>query len=105
PKTEAGRERSSRNALRHGLSAQKYLLPDEDAEAFAQFLEGLIADLQPVGTDDTELVEQIAHNRWRQRRVYRAEVGMFESESPDTPYYTFPDSIKTLGSHEANIRK
>jgi hypothetical protein len=36
PRTVAGKARSSRNALKHGLCASKLLVvPDEDAAAFA----------------------------------------------------------------------
>ena len=39
PKTDAGKARSSRNALKHGATA-KYLLPGESAQEFGQFSGG-----------------------------------------------------------------
>jgi len=38
PKTEAGRKRSSQNALKHGLTAQTLVLPTEDPAEFHQLL-------------------------------------------------------------------
>ena len=36
PKTAEGKARSARNALKHGLRAEKYVvLPEEDADEFA----------------------------------------------------------------------
>ena len=34
PKTEAGRQRSSQNALKHGLTAETLVLPTEDPAEF-----------------------------------------------------------------------
>jgi hypothetical protein len=34
PRTSVGKERSSRNALQHGLLARESVLPDEDGEEF-----------------------------------------------------------------------
>jgi hypothetical protein len=48
PRTAAGKARSSRNALKHGLCAQKILvLPDEDAAAFKALEAALQAELAP----------------------------------------------------------
>ena len=50
PRTLEGRARSARNALKHGMRAQKHLvLPDEDAAEFADLEAALIAELAPVG--------------------------------------------------------
>jgi hypothetical protein len=49
PRTEAGKARASRNALKHGLRAQKHLvLPEEDAAGFAEHEAALLAELAPV---------------------------------------------------------
>ena len=50
PKTPEGKARSARNALKHGLRAQKYVvLPDEDATEFAALEAALIDELAPQG--------------------------------------------------------
>ena len=44
PKTEAGKEQSRRNAVRHGLTAETVIGVLEDAEDYRQFEAAVIAD-------------------------------------------------------------
>jgi hypothetical protein len=39
PRTESGKQRSSQNALRHGLTARTAVLPTEDPEAYQRHLQ------------------------------------------------------------------
>ena len=39
PRTEAGKQRSSLNALRHGLTARTAVLPTEDPEAYQRHIQ------------------------------------------------------------------
>jgi hypothetical protein len=46
PRTAAGKARSARNALKHGLRAQKYVvLPEEGADEFAGLEAALTSSL------------------------------------------------------------
>ena len=53
PKTEAGRQRSSQNALKHGLTAQTLVLPTEDPDEFNQLLTSCLDQFQPDGPADS----------------------------------------------------
>jgi len=44
PKTEAGKQISSLNALRHGLTSQVVIMPNEDLEAYHRFTESFHND-------------------------------------------------------------
>jgi hypothetical protein len=67
PRTAAGKARSARNALRHGLCAIKHVvLPDEDAAAFAALEKALFEELAPAGALQTVLARQIVSAAWRQ---------------------------------------
>ena len=85
PKTLNGKARSSRNALKHGLRAQKHMvLPDEDAAEFEALEASLIDELAPDGVLQTLLVKRIAASAWRMGRAERIEVEIFaENALPD----------------------
>jgi hypothetical protein len=69
PKTPEGRARSSRNALKHGMRAEKHvLLPDEDGAEFAALEAALVAELAPVGALQAVLARRIAVAVWRLAR-------------------------------------
>jgi hypothetical protein len=81
PQTLEGKTRSSRNALRHGLCAEKFAVVDgESAEAFAAFEAALIADLAPDGALQTLLAGRIARAAWRLERAERIEAELFARE-------------------------
>jgi hypothetical protein len=70
PKTAAGKAAVGRNALKHGLlSSAPVVRQVESIEDWKQHVEALIADRQPEGYLETELVVRIAGFLWRLRRV------------------------------------
>jgi hypothetical protein len=77
PKTPEGKDAVRLNALKHGLLSQELLLPGEDEAALMGLTERLMADLQPEGTLEILLVEDIIVAHWRLRRFRRVEADMF----------------------------
>ena len=75
PKTDAGLAHSSRNALRHGLSATSTIVIEgiEDATEYEHLVSEVTADLGARGTVETLLCERIAQLFWRLARVTRYE--------------------------------
>lgn len=61
------------NAVKHGLFAQRLILPDENMDEYAQLIHGLVSSLNPVGILEQLLVEKIAVATWKQLRLTRAE--------------------------------
>jgi hypothetical protein len=79
PRTAAGKARSSQNALKHGLCAQKVMvLPDEDVAEFAALEAALLEELAPVGALQAALARRIVCATWRLERAERLEVEVFE---------------------------
>lgn len=76
PRTPEGKASSSRNALVHGLRAERHLLDGEDPTLFEALCGRLNAELAPDGTLETELVDRIANLMWRARRVPQFELAL-----------------------------
>jgi hypothetical protein len=79
PRTAVGKERSSRNALRHGLLADESVLPDEDGEEFDALAARIRQDLRPQGELEEFLCQRVINTTWRLIRAARIETGLFAS--------------------------
>jgi len=77
PRTPAGKARSSRNSLIHGLTAQKHFLSGEDSADLAGLLERFRAEWQPATQTQESLVERMAAAHWRLRHFVALEAGIF----------------------------
>lgn len=87
PMTEEGRRRSSRNALKHGLTAEQVTINKEEARQFQAFRDDVLANLSPEGAIEEQLAERIAICWWRLRRVYCLEVGILRAGENPGPYF------------------
>jgi hypothetical protein len=77
PRTEAGKAKSSLNAVKTGLTGRTVLLPSEDAEAYETHLLQYLEAFAPVGARETELVQSLADTQWRLNRIPSLENGIF----------------------------
>jgi hypothetical protein len=77
PHTEAGRNRSRMNALRHGITGQVTTMTDEDRAAHDQFSNALMQDLAPDGAMETQLAQRVATDSWRLNRISAIEDNLF----------------------------
>ncbi|ODR95912.1 hypothetical protein AUC70_03380 [Methyloceanibacter stevinii] len=73
PKTQIGKARSRQNAWKHGLTAEEIVIRGETPDDFNVFRDGLMADFDPQGTMECELVDRLAGLLWRLRRVPSVE--------------------------------
>ena len=73
PQSQSGKSRASRNALKHGLSAEQVVMFDEDPAVFEALRSDLFAHFQPTDPVADHLVEQVAACIWRLRRVPEIE--------------------------------
>ena len=76
PRTEEGKKRTSRNALKHGFRAKDPLIPGEDPEEFARHNAELMNDLGPASVVEQNLVEQLVDITWRLKRFGRIEAAV-----------------------------
>ena len=81
PTTPEGKEASSRNSLKHGLTSRKtFILQTESPDEYREFLAEHIAIHQPATPPEKELVDQMAIARWRIRRFVGAETVLIDCE-------------------------
>jgi hypothetical protein len=82
PITPAGKEKSSRNSLQHGLTADNgnILLDCEDPNQFDQASNKLLAILKPATPEEEDIVEEMVAARWRIRRMWSIETGLLNAE-------------------------
>lgn len=75
PRTELGKQRSSRNAIRHGIFSESTLLKGESRAEFESLRIELWEALRPEGRLEELLVDKLASISWRYRRFLLAETG------------------------------
>ena len=86
PRTSAGKNRTKHNALKHGISSKVALLKTESRSEFERLFKGLHDDFRPEGKLQGILVEHLAIDLWRRRRVRTAEVAEIENGIAFVPW-------------------
>jgi hypothetical protein len=76
PRTPGGKERSSHNALRHGLTGRIVVLPSEDINIYHAFCKELMADLAPETPIERQYAQTFCDTQWRLNRARSLEDSM-----------------------------
>src|SRR5580658_7446095 len=124
PKTPEGKQRSSLNALRHGLTGQTVLLPGEDPNLFQDFCASYHQQYKPSGPTETNMVQHIAETQWRLNRIGSMEnnivalgarqcAGTLDPENPEIDaalaqakaYSDAMDKIAKLSLHQQRLTR
>ena len=77
PRTEAGKQRSKLNALRHGLTGHTIVLPTEDHSAYQRHSQSFLDECQPKGAIETQLVQSLLDTSWQLNRAAAVETNLF----------------------------
>lgn len=72
PRTERGKKKSSRNAIKHGIFST-VVLPDESPKMYRDMSNALFDYLKPDHSVERILIEKLAANLWRNKRLILAE--------------------------------
>jgi hypothetical protein len=72
PRTDSGKDRVSENAITHGLTSSRVILPNEDPAEWQAFSAAVIARYNPGTPDEHRLATTIANAEWRLFRAWRA---------------------------------
>ena len=81
PITEAGKQRSRQNAIRHGLCAETVVGVLEDVEDYKGFEAAIIVDFNAETAVERELVLRLASLLWRIRRATSIETEIFRIQA------------------------
>lgn len=102
PVTVKGKQVVARNAMKHGIFSKHLLLNDEKADDYQQLLQGLQAELNPMGMLENTLVERISVSIWRQQRLVRAETASIEQrQKPAIILNAVNDELNLTHSNKA----
>jgi hypothetical protein len=63
--------------VRHGLTGQTVVMPWEDRQEYDKFCQAFLADLKPVGFEQTQLAQTVADCQWRLNRASAYESAVF----------------------------
>jgi hypothetical protein len=77
PRTAAGKRRSSRNAVRHGVFVGDTVLPTESIAGYEAFRRDIFEERDPRTASEIDDAEHEANVRWRRRRLARIEKAQF----------------------------
>src|SRR6266571_3720613 len=77
-KTEAGKRRSSENAIRHGLLAQRVVLENESEEHFQILLNQYVEKFDPADGVEFGMIEEMVASYWRLHRGFMIEKHLFD---------------------------
>ena len=84
PRTNSGKTRTAKNALKHGLLAQDAVLPGEDPAEFDQHITSFEDTYLPRNRVEKEIVRQIADSSWRMQRLSRIETAVIAAGIDNT---------------------
>jgi hypothetical protein len=76
PNTEAGKRRSSMNALKHGLTGQLRFMSDEVLEIYQAHVKSFHDEYQPQGATEEHLVQALVDDSWRLNRIAELEADL-----------------------------
>ena len=76
PRTEAGKQRSSQNALTHGLTAASPVLATEDLAAYQLHCRQFLDEYKPATPTETQLTQELADTAWRLNRIPSLEAAL-----------------------------
>ena len=106
PKTAAGKQRSSLNAIRHGFTGQTVVLPSEDMQAYLAFSARFVKELKPKGILEEQFTQTIADTSWRLNRLRADQANLFALSYHDqSETHTIDDPVLHTALTNATARE
>ena len=95
PVTPEGKQASSQNATKHGLTAATLHISPEEQKAFDQLRAQFLTDLRPIGAMEKFLTDELIHSAWKQQKARLSEAALLQSNGGLDPLLSDdPDLVK-----------
>jgi hypothetical protein len=104
-KTEAGKQRSSLNAVKTGAFAKSIVLKNESPALLAKLRDEYYQHLQPANPIERDLVEEMVVSKWLTRRAWRLESSSVnykmdqQKDTIEAQHSTLPEHSRTAIAH------
>ncbi|MBV9300937.1 MAG: hypothetical protein JOY62_15255 [Acidobacteriaceae bacterium] len=105
PRTDEGKRISSQNSFKHGLYSKQLVLPNESAAELDELRAKLRSEHQPVNTTEEILVNEIAENFWRLRRMRSLETHTMQRTDFSQWLGMLPTIHRAMASAERSLHK
>jgi hypothetical protein len=113
PRTADGKQRSSMNALTHGLTSRSPVLATEDPAAYQLHSRQFFDEYQPATPTETQLTQELADTTWRINRIPALEAALLDrAANPPTEQaridFDIVDAhraLATLGLHYTRLSR
>jgi hypothetical protein len=113
PRTAAGKQRSSQNAVTHGLTSRSPVLATEDPVAYQQHCRQFLDEYQPATPTETQLTQELADTAWRLNRIPTLEAALLdraanppsEQARIDFDIVDAHRALATLGVHSQRLSR
>jgi hypothetical protein len=113
PRTAAGKQRSSQNALTHGLTSRSPVLATEDPAAYQLHCRQFFDEYKPATPTETQLTQELADTAWRLNRIPSLEAALLDrAANPPTEQaridFDIVDAhraLATLGLHYQRLSR
>jgi hypothetical protein len=102
PRTDTGKQRSSLNALRHGLTARTAVLASEDQAAYEHHCRKFFEQYEPANSTETQLVRELADTSWRLNRIPLLEADLINQV---TSSESLTPQLACLGLHGTRLSR
>jgi hypothetical protein len=104
PRTEEGKNRSRFNSVKHGLTADRLLIPGEDPAEFELLRDEFLEAYNPQGAQEELLTGMLIGDFWRLRRQRQVESGVLATNLYSVQIADEYQTARAIGIREENRR-
>jgi hypothetical protein len=103
PRTAAGKQRASQNALTHGLTSRSPVLATEDPASYQRHCRQFFDEYQPTTPTETQLTQELVDTAWRLNRIPHLEAALLDRA--DIDIVDAHRALATLGMHSQRLSR